>query len=100
MATLNYQTPVVYFFYPITIGAGQTIEIGIEYFTGQQMLSFLSVMTDTALGTSITIGDTTVITQGVNEDVPPDDTIYFVTLTNSDPANAVEIALTSWTIFT
>jgi hypothetical protein len=50
MATLNYQTPVVYFFYPITLGAGQTIEIGIKYFTGQQILSFLSVYTGSALG--------------------------------------------------
>jgi hypothetical protein len=100
MATLNYNTPVVYFFYPITIGPGQTIEIGIEYFTGEQLMSFLSVMTDAALGTPITIRDTTVITQGPSEDSLPDDTIYFITLTNGDPVNAAEFALTSWTIFT
>jgi hypothetical protein len=29
MATLNYQTPVLYFFYPVSLSAGQTVEIGI-----------------------------------------------------------------------
>jgi hypothetical protein len=100
MATLNYQTPVVYFFYPITLGPGQTIDIGIRYFTGLQLLSFLSVITDTALGLSFSVRNTTVISEGPSEEAPPDDTVYFITLTNDDPNNVAEIALTSWTIFT
>jgi hypothetical protein len=93
MVTLIYNPPVVYFFFPITIGAGQTIV------TDQQMMSFLSVMTDAALGTPITIHDTTVITEGPSVESPPEATINFITLTNDDPVKAAEIALTSWTIF-
>jgi hypothetical protein len=99
MAALNYQTPVLYFFYPLSLSAGQTIEIGITYFTGMSVLSYLSVETDTALNVPFTIQNTTVITHGPSEDDPPTDTTYFITLTNDDPVNPVEFALTSWTVF-
>ena len=99
MAILNYQAPVLYFFYPVSLSAGQTVEIGIAYFTGMSVLSYLSVETSVALNVPFSIQNTTVITHGPGPDNPPTDTTYFITLTNGDPINPVEFALTSWTVF-
>jgi hypothetical protein len=98
MAILNYQRPVLYFFFPLSLSAGQTVEIGIAYFTALPVLSYLSVETSVAEGVPFTIQNTTVITHGGPEH-PPTDTTYFITLTNDDPINPVEFALTSWTVF-
>jgi hypothetical protein len=99
MATLNYNTPVLYFFYPLLLGAGETIEVGIIYFTGMQVLSYITVEGSNALNVPFTIGDSIVTVNGVNEDVPPSDTVCLITLTNGDPENAVEFAIQSWTVF-
>ena len=44
MATLNYETPVLYFFYPVTLNAGETVDIGVVYFTGMQVLSYVALV--------------------------------------------------------
>jgi hypothetical protein len=99
MATLNYHTPVLYFFYPVTLGAGETVDIGIIYYTGMHVLSYVTVEGSNALNVPFIISESIVTVQGASEDAPPSDTICLITLTNGDPENPVEFALQSWTVF-
>jgi hypothetical protein len=99
MATLHYYTPVLYFFYPVTLGAGETVDIGIIYYTGMQTLSYVTVEGSTALNVPFIISQSIVTVQGASEDSPPSDTICMITLTNGDLESPVEFALQSWTVF-
>jgi hypothetical protein len=99
MATLNYYTPVLYFFYPITLGAGETIDVGIIYYTGMQVLSYVTVEGSTALNVPFIIGDSTVTVNGASEDAPPADTTCMITVTNGAEVGPVEFAVQSWTVF-
>jgi hypothetical protein len=99
MATLNYNTPVLYFFYPLTLSAGETVDVGIIYFTGMQVLSYVTVEGSTALNVPFVIGESIVTVNGPSEDTPPSDTTCLITLTNGDPQSPVEFALQSWTVF-
>ena len=99
MATLNYNTPVLYFFYPLTLSAGETVDVGIIYFTGMQVLSYVTVEGSTALNVPFVIGESIVTVNGQSEDTPPSDTTCLITLTNGDPDDPVEYGLQSWTVF-
>jgi hypothetical protein len=99
MATLNYQTPFLYFFYPVTLSAGETVDIGIIYYTGMQTLSYVTVEGSAALNVPFIIGDSSVTVNGSTEDAPPSDTTCMITLTNGDAESAVEFALQAWTVF-
>ena len=99
MATLNYNTPVLYFFYPVTLSAGETVDIGIVYFTGMQVLSYVTVEGSNALNVPFIISESIVTVHGPSEDTPPSDTTCLITLTNGAPENPVEFGLQSWTVF-
>ena|SRR6516225_812629 len=99
MATLNYDTPVLYFFYPVTLSAGETVDIGIVYFTGMQVLSYVTVEGSNALNVPFIISESIVTVHGPSEDTPPSDTTCLITLTNGAPENPVEFGLQSWTVF-
>ena len=99
MATLNYYTPVLYFFYPLTLSAGETVDIGIVYYTGMHVLSYVTVDGSTALNVPFNISESIVTVHGLSEDSPPSDTTCLITLTNGDPDSPVEFGLQSWTVF-
>src|SRR5271167_864144 len=80
MAGLNY-TIVVWFLGPATLGAGQTVEYTFTY-PGGNVVSFNSLDTSTALNQRFNYQTTGIVTQGSTEDAPPDDTIFFFTVTN------------------
>lgn len=80
MAGLNY-TIVVWFLGPATLGAGQSVEYTFTY-PGGHVVSFNSLDTSTALNQKFSYETTGIVTQGPSEDDPPDDTIFFFTVTN------------------
>ena len=99
MAALHYLTPVLYEISPYTLSAGETVDIGIVYFTGMQVLSYVTVEGSNALNVPFIISESIVTVHGPSEDTPPSDTTCLITLTNGDPQSPVEFALQSWTVF-
>jgi hypothetical protein len=88
----------LYFFYPLTISAGETIEVGIIYYTSMQVLSYVTVEGSNALNVPFVIGDSIVTVNGAGPDVPPSDTTCLITLTN-DAESAADFAVQAWTVF-
>jgi hypothetical protein len=99
VATLNYYTPVLYFFYPLTLGAGETVDMGIIYYTGMQTLSYVTVEGSTALNVPFIINESIVTVNGASEDAPPSDTTFLITVRNGDSEGPVEFGLQAWTVF-
>ncbi len=99
MATLNYNTPVLYFFYPISVSAGETVDFAITYYTAMQVLSYVTIEGSNALNVPFTIGDSTVTVHGAGGDSPPSDTTCMITLTNGAAQGPIEFAAQSWTVF-
>ncbi len=62
------------------------MEFRIVYPTHGNVLSFNALNTDTALNQRFGYQTTGIIIHGANEDVPPDDTTYFFTVTNESEA--------------
>jgi hypothetical protein len=80
MAGLNYTTalwPVG----PYTLGAGQSAEWVITYPTGESLVSFNAVW-PWDYGMQFNLDTTGVIVNGSSEEAPPDNTQYFITVTN------------------
>jgi hypothetical protein len=99
VAALNYYTPVLYFFYPLSLAAGETVDVGIIYSTAMQVLSNVTVQGGTAQGVPFTIGDSTITVHGPGGDAPNTDTTCTITLTNGAQVGPVEFAVQSWTVF-
>lgn len=99
VGVLNYYTPVLYFFYPLSLAAGETVDVGIIYSTAMQVLSNVTVQGGTAQGVPFIIGDSTVTVHGPGGDAPNTDTTCLITLTNGAQVGPVEFAVQSWTVF-
>lgn len=82
MAGLLNFTTALWLLGPATVGARQSVEFGIVYPGGGQVTSFNAIDTSTAENQRFNCQTTGVVVHGQSEDVPPDDTTYFVTVTN------------------
>jgi hypothetical protein len=80
MAGLNYTT-ALWPLGPYTLGAGQSGEWVITYPGGGSLVSFNAVW-PWDYGVQFNLETTGVIVNGSTEDAPPDNTQYFVTVTN------------------
>ena len=67
---------------PFTLSAHEGVEFIIVYPGGGRVTSFNAIDTGLALNQRFSYQTTGTVVHGLNLDVPPDDTTYFVTVTN------------------
>ncbi|MBV9199184.1 MAG: hypothetical protein JOY83_05480 [Alphaproteobacteria bacterium] len=78
---LNFST-ALWYLGSFTLSARQTVEYIIVYPGGGRVTSFNAIDTGLALNQRFSYQTTGTVVHGVNLDVLPDDTTYFVTVTN------------------
>lgn len=81
MAGLNF-TQAVWELGPATINAGESVEYAITYSSGESIVSYHTLNTDTALNQRFSYATTGIVISGPSEDTPPDSTRYFLAVTN------------------
>jgi hypothetical protein len=85
MAGLNF-TMALWMLGPATLSAGASAEFAFAYPGPGTVSSFHALETSTAINQRFSYQTTGVVVHGVNEDTPPEDTTYFITVTNESDA--------------
>jgi hypothetical protein len=98
MDLLNF-TQVLYEVGPYILSPGQTVAIGIIYYTGENLAAFLTLNAAVAINVVFSIQSTLLEVQGADLDVQPDSTTYWITVTNTDPQNEAELFVLALTCF-